>query len=97
MKFYIITRDKTIHEVEGKEFKEDSRLFVYKNEFGRYCLTDKATGMFLKCTNKLKEIPEAYKAILEAYKKVMASKKYTDLVNMFNSKVEEFKNDNNSK
>lgn len=91
MKFYIITRDKTIQEVEGKEFKEDSRLFVYKNEFGRYCLTDKATGMFLKCTKKLKEIPEAYKMALKAYENIILGETYIRLCILFNKALEEFK------
>lgn len=73
MKYIAMFKTKTgsfIKEVDGKPFKEDNRLFIYKDQLIKsheWILTDKESGSFICKGKTQKELIENYHRVKDRY------------------------------
>lgn len=89
-KFYINTRivannKVTLQQVNGKTYKNDTRLFVRKEPLTKtFILSDKLTGMAVVGAKTLKELENRFNEKKEQYERAVTSKSYKGLIKGFN-------------
>lgn len=89
MKYIVMFKTKAglaIEEVDGKPFKEDNRLFIYKSqlmESHKWILTDKECGGLLCKGKTQKELIETYHRVKDGYDEMYHNEYHLKLIKEF--------------